>query len=100
MEALEEALRPLPEQIAKLVAGIEHLTDETKALRQESREDMKELRDELHTEVHGLRDGWAQDLQAVRQDFSGLQGRLTQIGFALVGTLLAALIALIIAVAT
>ena len=91
---MEDAIRPLPEQTAKLAEAVERLTDELKALRQESREDLHGLRDELRQEAEA-RTG---DIRALHQDFSAFQGRLTQIGFALVGTLFAAVIALLVAV--
>src|SRR4051812_7148815 len=95
LTALEEALRPLPEQVAKIATAVEHLTEETSALRRESREDLQGLREELRDEAKALRDEWSQDRRALQEQFSGLQGRLTQIGFALVGTLLAAIVAIV-----
>ena len=98
LSALEDSLRPLPEQVAKLVEAVDRLTDETKAIRQESREDMQALRDELREDARAHRESSSEDVRALRQDFSALQGRLTQIGFGLVGTLFASLVALVIAV--
>ncbi len=51
--------------------------------------------DRLHDDLSGIRD----EIRALRGDFSALQDRLVQIGFGLVGVLMAALIALIVAVA-
>ena len=51
--------------------------------------------DRLHDDVGGLRD----DVRAFHSDFAAFQGRMTQIGFGLVGVLLTVGTALIIAVA-
>lgn len=62
--------------------------------------------DMLRDEIRGLREDNRQqfsalhaDLRDLRADFSWLQGRLVQIGFGLVGGLIAAMVALIVAVA-
>jgi DNA anti-recombination protein RmuC len=49
--------------------------------------------DRLHDDLGGIRD----ELRGLRGDFSRLQGRLVQIGSGLVGGLVTAMIALIIA---
>lgn len=48
----------------------------------------------LHDDLGGIRD----EIVGLRGDFSSLQDRLVQIGFGLVGVLVAALIALIVAI--
>jgi DNA anti-recombination protein RmuC len=49
----------------------------------------------LHDDLGGIRD----EIRGLRGDFSSLQDRLVQIGFGLVGVLITALVALIIALA-
>ena len=51
----------------------------------------------LRDEVHGLRTEMRDEMRGLRADFSALQTSLVQIGFGLVGVLLAAMIALIVA---
>jgi hypothetical protein len=51
--------------------------------------------DRLHDDLGGIRD----EIRGLRGDFSSLQDRLVQIGFGLVGVLITALVALIIALA-
>lgn len=62
--------------------------------------------DMLRDEIRGLREDNRQqfsalhpDMRDLRGDFSSLQGRLVQIGFGLVGALIASMVALILAVA-
>ena len=57
--------------------------------------ELREMRREFHEELRGVR----RDLADLRSDFAAMQGRLVQIGFGLVGTLLASLVALILALA-
>ena len=73
-------LRPLPEQVAKVVQAVEHLTDETRALR---------------GDVGAVRE----DLRFLRADLSETQRQIAHIGWALAGALLAALVALVVVVA-
>jgi hypothetical protein len=49
--------------------------------------------DRLHDDLGGIRD----EIVGLRGDFSSLQDRLVQIGFGLVGVLIAAMAALIVA---
>jgi predicted nucleic acid-binding Zn-ribbon protein len=104
LNALEEALRPLPEQLGKVAAAVDHLTEEIKVMREQSREDFIALRDEmaglrgeLREDVQSMREEGATDRRALQQDFSALQGRLTQIGFGLVGGLIAVVITVLLA---
>lgn len=53
--------------------------------------------DMLREELHGLREDNREQFARLRSDMSSLQDRLVQIGFGLVGVLLAALVALIVA---
>lgn len=53
----------------------------------------------LRDELHGLREDTREQFTALRSDMSMLQDRLTQIGFGLVGVLLAAMVALVVALA-
>ena len=55
--------------------------------------------DMLREEVQGLQEDNRQQFAALRTDFSALQRPLAQIGFGLVGVLIAAMVALIVAVA-
>ncbi len=62
--------------------------------------------DMLRDELHGLREdnreqfgALRSDITGMRSDFASPQGRLVQVGFGLVGVLLAAMVALIIALA-
>ena len=60
------------------------------------------LRDEMHglrEEMRGLRTDISSEIRELRSDFSSLQTTLAQIGFGLVGVLLAAMVALIVALA-
>ena len=72
---LAATLRPLPEQVAKVVQAVEHLTDETRALRGDV--------------------GGREDLRFLREDLSETQRQIAHIGWALAG----ALVALVVAVA-
>lgn len=49
--------------------------------------------DLLHSDLSGLRE----EMRGVRSDLSSFQDRLVQIGFGLVGVLIAAMVALIVA---
>lgn len=60
------------------------------------------LRDEMHglrQEMRGLRSDFSSEMRDLRSDFTALQTTLVQIGFGLVGVLLAAMVALIVALA-
>ena len=43
MDDLAAALRPLPEQVAKVAAAVEHLTEETRSLRQDLSASQRQL---------------------------------------------------------
>lgn len=53
----------------------------------------------LRDELHGLREDNREQFAGLRSDMTSLQDRLIQIGFGLVGVLLAAMVALIVALA-
>ncbi len=53
----------------------------------------------LRDEIRGLRTDAHEEFTAFRADFSALQRQLAQIGFGLVGVLLGAMVALIVALA-
>jgi len=76
------------ERLDDKMQGIDHtfelMRDELSGMRTE----MRELRQDLTSEMTGL-----------RSDFNALQRQLIQVGFTLVGVLVAAMTALIIAVA-
>jgi hypothetical protein len=52
---------------------------------------------QVRDEIHGLRQELREDFRALRDDLSAGQRQIAQIGWALAGTLIAALVALIIA---
>ena len=54
---------------------------------------------ELREEIHGLRQDMHNDFRSLREDLSAGQRQIAQIGWALAGTLIAALVALIISLA-
>jgi uncharacterized protein involved in exopolysaccharide biosynthesis len=58
---------------------------------------ISETRDELRDEIRGLREEMHEGFNALRQDLSAVQRQIAQIGWALSGTLAAALVALIVA---
>jgi hypothetical protein len=62
------------------------------------RSEMRALRSDMGTEIRELRSEVSGEIRELRSDFYSLQSRLVQIGFGMVGVLLAALIALIVAV--
>ena len=64
---------------------------------QDVRDEVRALRGDLGDEVRGLRGDLRDEVRALRGDFSALQDRLVQIGFGLVGVLIAALLVLIVA---
>jgi hypothetical protein len=53
----------------------------------------------IREEMHALRSELTSEMRLLRAEFTSLQGRLIQIGFAMVGVLLATLCSLVIAVA-
>ncbi len=53
----------------------------------------------LRDELHGLREDNREQFAGLRSDMTALQDRLVQIGFGLVGVLLAAMVALVVALA-
>jgi hypothetical protein len=59
--------------------------------------EMRGLRGEVREEIRGLRADLSEEFQAVRGDISGLQRQLAQIGWAMVGTLTVAMVALVVA---
>jgi hypothetical protein len=52
---------------------------------------------QVREEIHGLREELREDFRGLRNDLSAGQRQIAQIGWALAGTLIAALVALIIA---
>ncbi len=53
--------------------------------------------DLLHQDISEMRREITEELRGLRSDFSDLQGRLVQIGFGLVGVLITAMVALVVA---
>jgi len=84
----------------------ELMRDELSGMRTELRDELRgmrtEMRDELsgmRTEMRELRQDLTSEMTGLRSDFNALQRQLIQVGFTLVGVLVAAMTALIIAVA-
>lgn len=63
------------------------------------RDEMHGFRSDMREEMQGLRSEMREEMQGLRSDFNSLQTVLVQIGFGLVGVLLAAMVALIVALA-
>ncbi len=61
------------------------------------RVEMREMRRELREEMAEMRREFREEMRALRSDFASFQGRLTQIGFGLVGALVMSVAALIVA---
>jgi tetrahydromethanopterin S-methyltransferase subunit B len=84
-----EKVQQLAEEVARIGPAVDKLTTE-----------VSELRKAFTDETRSLRDTMAGDNRALRQELSDLQGRLTMIGFGLVGSVIAAAVAIIIAILT
>jgi chromosome segregation ATPase len=88
----------LDERMTSIDRTFELLQQDSRAIREELhdlRHEMQAMRSDLASEMRLLRS----DFTSLRSDFTSLQGRLGQVGFALVGLLLATLCSLVIAVA-
>ena len=81
-------MQSLARDVVKIGPAVENLTQEMRALRQTFTDESRSLSDALGAET-----------RALHQDLSGVQGRLTMIGFGLVGAVIAAAVAIILAVA-
>jgi tetrahydromethanopterin S-methyltransferase subunit B len=77
------------ERIEKKISAVDHAFERLQ-------DDLGGVREELQA----MRTEFTEELRGLRSDFSSLQGRLVQIGFGLVGVLISALIALIVALTT
>jgi hypothetical protein len=71
MDDLAAALRPLPEQMARMSEAVDRLTDEVRSMRG--------------------------DLRSLRGDLSGSQRQIAHIGWALSAALIGAVVALLVA---
>jgi len=94
----------LDEKMLGIDRTFELLRDELSGFRTEMREEMRGLRDDLTGEMRQMRGEMRDEMRELRGDFSGLrsdfaalQRQLIQIGFGMVGVLLAAICALIVA---
>jgi hypothetical protein len=85
LNAQAEKVQAMAEEGARLGAAVDSLTQEFRAFRTEMREEMREFRREIHVEMREL-----------HRAFADLQGRLTMIGFGLVGTTIAAAVAIVL----
>ena len=88
----------IDEKMTGIDSTFEMLRDEMQGLRADNREQSTSLQQELR-DLRGDVGDLRGEMRDLRGDFFSLQGRLVQIGFGLVGTLLAAMIALIVALA-
>ncbi len=79
----------------RLHDDLREVRDEMRAMRSEFADEMRAMRRQFAEEMRAMR----RDLAGLRSDFTAMQGRLVQIGFGLVGTLLASLVALALALA-
>lgn len=79
------------EKMGAIDSTFEMLRDELTGLRSEMREELRGLREDNRDQFTASR----QDFSALRAELSGLQRHLIQIGFGLVGVLLAAMLALV-----
>lgn len=80
-------MQTFSEDVARIGPAVENLTEEMRALRQTFMEEGRSIREALATETRSL-----------HKDFSGLQGRLTQILLGVVTAVIAAAVAIILAV--
>jgi hypothetical protein len=85
----------LDDKMGGIDSTFEMLRDEMQGFRTEMRDDMRGLREEMQ----GLRSDLSAEMRDLRSDFTALQTTLVQIGFGLVGVLLAAMVALVVALA-
>src|SRR4051794_2771582 len=84
-----EKVQTLAEEVAHIGPAVEKLTGE-----------VAELRKTFADEGRSLRETFNADNRALRVELSAIQGRLTTIGFGLVGSVIAAAVAIIIAILT
>lgn len=96
----------LDEKMGAIDSTFDMLRDEIRGFREDTREELRGLREDNREELRGLREDNRQqfsalhsDMRDLRGDFASLQGRLVQIGFGMVGVLIASMVALILAVA-
>lgn len=90
------------EKMRSIDSTFDMLRDEIRGLREDNREQFAAIQQQFLTsnqQFGALHASLHDDLRDLRGGFSALQGRLVQVGFGLVGVLLAAMIALIVAVA-
>lgn len=89
----------LDDKMDGIDSTFEMLRDEMHGMRTELREEMQGLRSDFTSEMRVLRSDFTSEMRGLRSDFTALQTTLVQIGFGLVGVLLAAMAALIVALA-
>ncbi len=102
-DMLREELHGLREDNREQISG---LRQEIGGLRQEVRseigglrQEFGGLRQEVHEEIAALRLDGRDQFNRLHSDFASLQTTLVQIGFGMVGVLLAAMVALVVALA-
>jgi hypothetical protein len=95
----------LPEEIAKLSEAVKNFGEETKALRADLRQvrqdvggEAERLGESISKDLGKLRDELRGENEDLRNDLNALGRHISQIGWALVGTLVAAVIAGVVAV--
>lgn len=90
MQGIDHSFDRIGDEIAGLRTD---MRAEMRGLREDFAREMGAMRSELKDEMAGMRG----DINGLRTEFAGLQRQLIQIGFGLVGALLAVLCALIVA---
>ncbi len=95
LDDLATALRPLPGEVARISGTLDRVTVELSDIRSE----MREMRTEMRTEIREMRSELHGEMTALRGDFGAQQRQLAQIGWAMVGTLIAGIVAVIVAFA-
>lgn len=85
----------LDEKMGAIDSTFDMLRDEIRGFREDTREELRGLREDNRQQFSALHS----DMRDLRGDFASLQGRLVQIGFGMVGVLIASMVALILAAA-
>jgi hypothetical protein len=83
----------------QIYAELGNIREEIRGLRHDFREEMRAFRGELGEEMRAFREEVREDIQAVRADVAASQRQMAQIGWAMVGTLTVAMVAVVVALA-
>src|SRR5688572_16963238 len=95
LDELARRVGPLPEEVAKVSQAVEHLADELKSLREGSRQELTAIREASREDTNGVRT----ELSGLREEVSAFQRLAIQLAVGIIGTLVAGIIALIVALA-